>query len=89
MCVREQDANVAAILEAGFLLQSCLFEEFWTKDLAFAVAEPGFEEAVRAFILETVSQSHKAVSAAVLKAKLNVSDAKLKDVVAGASPAAG
>lgn len=78
-----QDANVAAALEAGFLLQSCLFEEFWAKDLSFAKAVPAFEENVRAFILETVSRSHKAVSAAVLQAKLNISAAEVKDVVAG------
>lgn len=75
---------MAAVVEAGFLLQSCLFEEFWTKDLGFAKSVAGFEQAVRAYILETVSKSHSAIAASVLKAKLNVSDAELKDTVAGA-----
>lgn len=70
-------------LEAGFLLQSCLFEDFWQLDLASAeAAAPGTIAAARAFILDAVRKSYSAVATAVLKAALNVSDAEVAAVVA-------
>uniref|UniRef100_K3WRP7 Eukaryotic translation initiation factor 3 subunit K n=1 Tax=Globisporangium ultimum (strain ATCC 200006 / CBS 805.95 / DAOM BR144) TaxID=431595 RepID=K3WRP7_GLOUD len=77
-----EDANVKAVLEAGFLLQSCLFEEFWQVDLTYAKSVAGFTDAARAFILDAVRKSHSAISTSVLKAKLNISDKEVQDVVA-------
>lgn len=77
-----QDANVKLALEAGFLLQSCLFEEFWQVDLTFATTVAGFTDAVRAFILDAISKSHSSISSAVLKSKLNMSDKEVQDVAA-------
>ncbi|TYZ51667.1 hypothetical protein PybrP1_003409 [[Pythium] brassicae (nom. inval.)] len=78
-----EDATVKLALEAGFLLQSCLFEEFWKLDLAAAeAAAPGTLTAARAFILDAVRKSHSVVSTALLKAALSVSDAEVAAVVA-------
>ncbi|RLN56821.1 hypothetical protein BBJ29_003174 [Phytophthora kernoviae] len=77
-----EDTNVAAVLNAGFLLQSCLFEDFWKADMTFAKKVPGFVESVRAYILGAISRSHNAIATDVFKAKLNVSDKEVADIVA-------
>lgn len=51
-----------AVLHAGFLLQSCLFEDFWKESVAFAEKVPGYLESVRAYILTAISRSHSAIS---------------------------
>lgn len=79
--VRE-DANVKLALEAGFLLQSCLFEEFWKLDLSYASAVAGFTDAVRAFILDALRKSHSVLSTAVIKSSLHISDKEVADVIA-------
>jgi hypothetical protein len=81
--VQLKDANVTAALNLGFMLQSCLFEDFWKTDVAFAEKVPGFLESVRAYILTAISRSHSAISTDVVKAKLNVSDSEIADIVAG------
>lgn len=83
-CVHdEQDAAVKLALEAGFLLQSCLFEEFWKLDLAAAeAAAPGLLAAARAFIVDAVRKSHSVVSAAVLQSALNISAGEVAEVAA-------
>lgn len=58
-------------------------QDFWKVDLGFATKVAGFTEAVRAFILETISKSHSIVSTAVLKTALNVTDADVQTIVAG------
>ena len=68
------------------MLQSCLFEDFWKKDVAFANDVPGFLESVRAYILMAVCRSCSVVSTDVFKAKLNVSDQQVADIVAGMWP---
>ncbi|TMW68398.1 hypothetical protein Poli38472_005866 [Pythium oligandrum] len=75
-----EDATVKQILDAGFLLHACRFEEFWQLDLAFAGAVADFADAVRAYVLTVVEKTHSSISSAVLQAKLNVSD--VKDIVA-------
>ncbi|KAL3666780.1 hypothetical protein V7S43_008400 [Phytophthora oleae] len=77
-----EDANVTAALHTGFMLQSCLFEDFWKEDVSFAEKVPGFLESVRAYILTAISRSHSAISTEVFKAKLNVSDKEVADIVA-------
>ncbi|CAI5709102.1 unnamed protein product [Hyaloperonospora brassicae] len=77
-----EDADVSAVLDTGFMLQSCLFEDFWKKDVAFASHVPGFLESVRAYILMAVYRSCSVVSTDVFKAKLNVSDQQVADIVA-------
>ncbi|KAE9330563.1 hypothetical protein PF008_g15705 [Phytophthora fragariae] len=77
-----EDVNVTAVLHAGFLLQSCLFEDFWKESVAFAEKVPGYLESGRAYILTAISRSHSAISTDVLKAKLNVSDKEVADIVA-------
>ncbi|KAI9906973.1 hypothetical protein PsorP6_003561 [Peronosclerospora sorghi] len=76
------DTNVTGILGAGFMLQSCLFEDFWKEHLTFASRVPGFLESVRTFILKVVSQSHSVISTDVLKLKLNLSDNEVSDIIA-------
>ncbi|KAH7479679.1 hypothetical protein PRIC1_008780 [Phytophthora ramorum] len=77
-----EDASVTAVLHTGFLLQSCLFEDFWKEEVTFAKKVPGFLESVRAYILTAISRSHSAISTEVFKAKLNVSDKEVADIVA-------
>ncbi|OWZ15941.1 hypothetical protein PHMEG_00010328 [Phytophthora megakarya] len=77
-----EDANVTAVLHTGFMLQSCLFEDFWKENVTFAEKVPGFLQSVRAYILTAISRSHSAISTGVLKAKLNVSDKEVADIVA-------
>ncbi|UIZ26081.1 hypothetical protein KXD40_001627 [Peronospora effusa] len=77
-----EDVNVKAALETGFLLQSCLFEDFWKMDLTVANKVQGFVESVRAYILTAISRSHSVISIDVLKAKLNVSDEEVAEIVA-------
>ncbi|KAG7385704.1 Eukaryotic translation initiation factor 3 subunit K [Phytophthora pseudosyringae] len=77
-----EDANVTAALHTGFMLQSCLFEDFWKEDAPFAEKVPGFLESVRAYIVTAISRSHSAISMDVVKAKLNVSDKEVADIVA-------
>eukprot|EP00644_Phytophthora_capsici_P016280 jgi/Phyca11/535308/estExt2_fgenesh1_pg.C_PHYCAscaffold_340024 len=77
-----EDANVTAALHTGFMLQSCLFEDFWKEDVSFAEKVPGFLESVRAYILTAISRSHSAISTEVFKTKLNVSDKEVADIVA-------
>ena len=78
-----QDVNVKAALQTGFMLQSCLFEDFWKADVTFAIKVQGFLESVRAYILMAICRSHSVISTDVLKAKLNVSDEKVAEIVAG------
>uniref|UniRef100_A0AAV1UIQ6 Eukaryotic translation initiation factor 3 subunit K n=1 Tax=Peronospora matthiolae TaxID=2874970 RepID=A0AAV1UIQ6_9STRA len=77
-----EDAHVSAVLRTGFMLQSCLFEDFWKTDVAFADQVPGFLESVRAYILVAICRSHSVISTDVFKAKLNVSDQQVADIVA-------
>lgn len=79
--VRE-DASVKLALEAGFLLQSCLFEDFWKLDLSFASSVAGFTDAVRAFVLEAIRKSHSVVATSVLASALHVSEKEVADVLA-------
>ncbi|TDH73073.1 uncharacterized protein CCR75_005254 [Bremia lactucae] len=77
-----EDANVSAALRAGFMLQSCLFEEFWKERGTLADEVPDFLESVRAYILTAVSHSHSVISTQVMKAKLSVPDKEVADIVA-------
>lgn len=78
----EQDANVKAALAAGFLLQSCQFEQFWAADLTFAKSVKGFEAAMRASILSAIRRSHNAIALKTLQAKLNLSEKEVQAAVA-------
>ncbi|OQR89718.1 hypothetical protein ACHHYP_06091 [Achlya hypogyna] len=73
--------DIAALLHAGEVLQSCLFPEFWTLDLAFAKKIPGFEEAVRTFIVSTIAKSHSIVAKEFVKAQLNLADKDVEKLV--------
>ncbi|KAF1782269.1 Armadillo-type fold [Phytophthora cactorum] len=66
-----EDANVTAVLHTGFMLQSCLFEDFWKEKVSFAEKVPGF-----------LDRSHSVISTEVFKAKLNVSDKEVAEIVA-------
>ncbi|OQS04269.1 hypothetical protein THRCLA_03477 [Thraustotheca clavata] len=72
-----KNKDIAALLKAGDVLQSCLFNDFWQLDLTFAKKITGFENAVRSFILSTIAKSHDVVSKDFVKAQLNLGD---KDV---------
>lgn len=78
-----QDPNLTGVLHTGFMLQSCLFEDFWKEDVTFANKVPGFLESVRAYILTAICRSHSVISTDVFKAKLNVSDKEVADIVVG------
>ncbi|CEG48674.1 translation initiation factor subunit k [Plasmopara halstedii] len=77
-----EDAVVTKMLRAGFLLQSCLFEDYWKEEVALTKELPGFLDSVRAFILTAVSHSHSAISIEVLAAKINVSNKRVPEIVA-------
>ncbi|CAH0473312.1 unnamed protein product [Peronospora belbahrii] len=77
-----EDVNVTAALHTGFMLQSCLFEDFWKQDVTFADNVQGFLESVRAYILKAIRCSHSVISTDVFKAKLNVSDEEVAEIVA-------
>ncbi|CAI5734168.1 unnamed protein product [Peronospora destructor] len=77
-----EDANVKVALQTGFMLQLCLFEDFWKADVTFANKVQGFLESVRAYILMAICHSHSVISTDVLKAKLNVSDEEVAEIVA-------
>ncbi|KDO27978.1 hypothetical protein SPRG_07255 [Saprolegnia parasitica CBS 223.65] len=77
-----KDKNITDLLKAGDVLQSCLFTDFWTLDLPFAKKIPGFEQAVRAFILSTIAKSHEVVAKAFVQAQLNLSEKDVASLVA-------
>ncbi|RLN72301.1 hypothetical protein BBJ28_00021655 [Nothophytophthora sp. Chile5] len=52
------------------------------EDVTYATTVPGFLESVRAFILDAIRRSHSAIATDVFKAKLNVSDKEVADIVA-------
>ncbi|RLN97630.1 hypothetical protein BBJ28_00023566 [Nothophytophthora sp. Chile5] len=58
-------------------------QDFWKEDVTYATTVPGFLESVRAFILDAIRRSHSAIATDVFKAKLNVSDKEVAEIVAG------
>lgn len=77
-----EDANVATMLRTGFMLQSCLFEEFWKEEVSLAEEVPGFLESVRAYIVTAIGHSHSVISMDVFMAKLNVSEKEVAKIAA-------
>ncbi|KAF0686285.1 Aste57867_21891 [Aphanomyces stellatus] len=74
--------EIAELLQAGQLLQTCRFPDFWKLDLAGAKKVPGFEAAVRAFVVSTIGRSHDVVSAAFAAAQLHLGSKEVEALVA-------
>ncbi|KAH9085036.1 hypothetical protein LEN26_020771 [Aphanomyces euteiches] len=73
--------DIAGLLQAGQLLQTCRFPEFWQLDLAVAKKVPGFEAAIRSFILSTIGRSHDVVAAAFVAQQVKLGEKEVQALV--------
>lgn len=80
-----QEAPISTIATAAGLLETCSFREFWAAaeplraDVLAGV--PGFDAAVREFMLGNVEITYQSVPLAHLKASLGLGDAELAKLV--------
>ncbi|KAH9096486.1 hypothetical protein Ae201684P_013154 [Aphanomyces euteiches] len=73
--------DIAGLLQAGQLLQTCRFPEFWQLDLAVGKKVPGFEAAIRSFILSTIGRSHDVVAAAFVAQQVKLGEKEVQALV--------
>ncbi|RHY30781.1 hypothetical protein DYB32_004021 [Aphanomyces invadans] len=80
-----KNKDVTELLQAGSLLQTCLFPAFWQLPLVSAKKVPGFDAAVREYIVSAISRSHDVVAAAFIAQQLHLDSKEVEALVTGTS----
>ncbi|ETV78933.1 hypothetical protein H257_07723 [Aphanomyces astaci] len=76
-----KNKDIAELLQAGSLLQTCLFPAFWQLPLASAKKIPGFDAAVREYIVSAIARSHDVVAAAFVAEQLHLGSKEVEALV--------
>ncbi|KAL0586982.1 hypothetical protein ABG067_003322 [Albugo candida] len=73
-----ENKDIRTIIQAGYLLKACRFEEFWALKLDFAEEIKGFHEGVRDYIKSVIVTSHSRIHLSVLRTMLNISEKEMQ-----------